>query len=106
MANELTIERLKFAREIGATVFNESSGRFKKYDEDGNKYFYAYGCWELVNINCGQVRGDIEIDFSPLDDKELMLSGVRAAGKSKYQDIKKARDTLNRWLEINKDLAE
>lgn len=33
--------------------------------------------------------------------KKLLLSGVRTGGKSKYQDIKEARDTLNRWLEIN-----
>ena len=33
--------------------------------------------------------------------KKLLLSGVRTGGKSKYQDIKEARDTLNRWLELN-----
>ena len=33
--------------------------------------------------------------------KKLLLSGVRTGGKSKFQDIKEARDTLNRWLEIN-----
>lgn len=33
--------------------------------------------------------------------KKLLLSGVRTGGKSKYDDIKEARDTLNRWLEIN-----
>lgn len=32
--------------------------------------------------------------------KKLLLSGVRTGNKSKYQDIKEARDTLNRWLEI------
>ena len=35
--------------------------------------------------------------------KKLLLSGVRTGGKSKYDDIREARDTLNRWLEINKD---
>jgi len=34
--------------------------------------------------------------------KKLLLSGVRTGGKSKYDDIREARDTLNRWLEINK----
>lgn len=34
--------------------------------------------------------------------KKLLLSGVRTGGKSAYQDIKEARDTLNRWLQINK----
>lgn len=38
--------------------------------------------------------------------KKLLLSGIRTGGKSKYQDVKEAHDTLNRWLEINKDLAE
>lgn len=35
--------------------------------------------------------------------KKLLLSGKRTGGKDKYTDIKEARDTLNRWLEINKD---
>lgn len=38
--------------------------------------------------------------------KKLLLSGVRTGGKSKYQDIKEARDTLNRWLEINANQSE
>jgi hypothetical protein len=32
--------------------------------------------------------------------KKLLLSGVRTGGKSMYQDIKEARDTLNRWLDL------
>lgn len=38
--------------------------------------------------------------------KKLLLSGVRTGGKSKYDDVREARDTLNRWLEINKDSKE
>lgn len=33
--------------------------------------------------------------------KKLLLSGVRTGGKTKVQDIREARDTLNRWLELN-----
>lgn len=33
--------------------------------------------------------------------KKLLLSGVRTGGKSKFHDIKEARDTLTRWLELN-----
>lgn len=33
--------------------------------------------------------------------KKLLLSGVRTGGKSFYEDVREARDTLNRWLEIN-----
>lgn len=34
--------------------------------------------------------------------KKLLIPGTRTGGKSFYDDIKEARDTLNRWLEINK----
>lgn len=37
--------------------------------------------------------------------KKLLLSGVRTGGKSKYKDIKEARDSLNRWLELNPEPA-
>lgn len=33
--------------------------------------------------------------------KKLLLSGVRTGGKSTYKDIKEARDTLTRWLQLN-----
>jgi hypothetical protein len=35
--------------------------------------------------------------------KKIMLPGTRTGGKSRYDDIKEARDTLNRWLELNKE---
>lgn len=35
--------------------------------------------------------------------KKLLLSGVRTEAKSFYQDIKEARDSLTRWLHLNKD---
>ena len=34
--------------------------------------------------------------------KKILLPGVRTGGKERYKDIEEARDTLNRWLEINK----
>jgi hypothetical protein len=33
--------------------------------------------------------------------KKLLIPGTRTGGKSMYKDIKEARDTLNRWLELN-----
>lgn len=33
--------------------------------------------------------------------KKLLLSGVRTGGKSAFKDIKEARDTLTRWLQLN-----
>lgn len=35
--------------------------------------------------------------------KKLLLSGVRTGGKSQYKDIKEARDTLTRWLQLNEN---
>lgn len=34
--------------------------------------------------------------------KKILLSGVRTGGKDEYKDMEEARDTINRWLEINK----
>lgn len=33
--------------------------------------------------------------------KKLLVPGVRTGGKSMYKDIEEARDTLNRWLQLN-----
>lgn len=33
--------------------------------------------------------------------KKLLLSGVRTGGKSVQKDIQEARDTLDRWLQLN-----
>ena len=32
--------------------------------------------------------------------KKIMLPGERTGGKTRYHDIKEARDTLNRWMEL------
>lgn len=34
--------------------------------------------------------------------KKLLVPGVRTGGKTMYDDVKEARDTLTRWLELNK----
>ena len=33
--------------------------------------------------------------------KKILLSGVRTGGKDKFKDIKEARDTLTRWIQIH-----
>lgn len=38
--------------------------------------------------------------------KKLLIPGSRTGGKSMYDDIKEARDTLTRWLEMNTGSAE
>lgn len=37
--------------------------------------------------------------------KKLLLSGSRTGGKSKYDDVREARDTLTRWLDLQKEGA-
>lgn len=37
--------------------------------------------------------------------KKILLSGARTGGKSAFKDIKEARDTLTRWLEIHAYMA-
>lgn len=37
--------------------------------------------------------------------KKLLLGGVRTGGKAYFKDIKEARDTLTRWLQIYAHLA-
>lgn len=37
--------------------------------------------------------------------KKILLSGVRTGGKSAFKDIKEARDTLTRWLQLNPEQA-
>lgn len=38
--------------------------------------------------------------------KKLLLSGVRTGGKSQFKDIREARDTLTRWLQLNTEKTE
>jgi hypothetical protein len=38
--------------------------------------------------------------------KKLLLSGARTGGKSVYEDIREARDTLTRWLELYEHFQE
>lgn len=33
--------------------------------------------------------------------KKLLIPGVRTGGKSMVDDVREARDTLTRWLQIN-----
>lgn len=33
--------------------------------------------------------------------KKLLLPGVRTGGKTQFDDVREARDTLNRWMELN-----
>jgi len=57
---------------------------------------------DVYRINMLFPLGDID-PSGALDHarKKLMAPGQRSGGKSLWQDVKEARDTLNRWLEDN-----
>lgn len=81
-----------------------SENRTVKLSELYPKYFKPVT--ELDEVDVYQVHELFQVqDFSGAihhASKKLLLSGVRTGGKSKFDDIREARDTLNRWLEINK----
>jgi len=78
--------------------------RIVKLSELYPKYFKPVT--ELDEVDVYQVHELFQVtDYSGAihhASKKLLLSGVRTGGKSKFDDIREARDTLNRWLEINK----
>ena len=83
----------------------KANGEGKTMAEKYPKYYKPVG--ELTEIDVYAVHHLFAI-HDPSGaiqhaSKKLMLSGVRTGGKSKHQDIKEARDTLTRWLELNPD---
>lgn len=86
MANELNIDQLKFAREIGATHHRNGIDFYKdlnydlnirahRYNKGKNKWGLCSGVW---SVNDSDIT--TEIDFSPLDDyyadKELDIAAT------------------------------
>ena len=71
--------------------------KYPKYYKDVSdiSVLDVYGVHKLFNVN--DPSGAIQHA-----SKKLLLSGVRTGGKSAYDDIREARDTLNRWLELNR----
>ena len=67
------------------------------------KYYKAVGDLEEVDVYAVHHLFDIQDPSGAIQhaSKKLLLSGVRTGGKSMYKDIKEARDTLTRWLELN-----
>ena len=77
------------------------SARYPKYYKfiGGMQELDVYAVHKIFNIE--DPSGAIQHA-----SKKLLLSGVRTGGKSKFDDIREARDTLNRWLELNKTTSE
>lgn len=82
----LTIEQLKFAREIGATHWDCETFRYRK---DGYIYLYITGYWAdgITGDSYYDYDDIIKIDFAPLDDyytdKELDI--VAAGGDTELE---------------------
>lgn len=72
------------------------------------KYFKDFSGDDEADVYLVHHRFEL-LDFSGAlhhASKKILLSGVRTGGKTQYQDIKEARDTLNRWLQINKPIED
>lgn len=67
------------------------------------QYFKDVSCIDEIDVYGVHQLFEIDDPSGAIQhaSKKLLLSGVRTGGKSKYKDIKEARDTLNRWLELN-----
>ena len=72
---------------------------YPQYYKDVRRYseIDVYATHQIFNLN--DPSGALQHA-----SKKILLSGVRTGGKSKFKDIREARDTLNRWLELNSHL--
>lgn len=94
-------EKKAYTFEDGSGSGSALSSLYPKYYKDvsGIESIDVYMTHELFGID--DPSGAIQHA-----SKKLLLSGVRTGGKSKYSDIKEARDTLNRWLEIYEEESD
>lgn len=97
--NEITgsvsVSGLYTREELAATL--PMSQRYPKYYKaipHGVTELDVYMVHQLFNIQ--DPSGAIQHA-----SKKLLLSGSRTGGKTKHDDIREARDALNRWLEMN-----
>lgn len=71
------------------------------------KYYKSVEHLDEVDVYAVHQLFDINDPSGALQhaSKKLLLSGVRTGGKSAYDDIREARDTLTRWLELQASLS-
>ena len=69
------------------------------------KYYKSVGDMTEVDVYAVHKLFDIQDPSGAIHhaSKKLLLSGVRTGGKSQFKDIREARDTLTRWLQLNDD---
>jgi hypothetical protein len=71
----------------------------KKYP----KYYKSVGDLTEIDVYAVHKLFNINDPSGALQhaSKKLLLSGVRTGGKTQYDDIREARDTLTRWMELH-----
>ncbi len=69
------------------------------------KYYKSVGDMTEVDVYAVHKLFDIKDPSGAIQhaSKKLLLSGVRTGGKSTFNDVKEARDTLTRWMQLYKD---
>jgi len=67
------------------------------------KYYKSVGNLKEIDVYAVHSLFNIQDPSGAIQhaSKKLLLSGVRTGKKSAYEDIKEARDTLTRWLQLN-----
>lgn len=64
------------------------------------KYFKDVSGFDVVDVYRVHRLFGVNDEVLCHASKNLLLSGVRTGGKTLEQDVKEARDSLNRWLEM------
>ena len=64
------------------------------------KYFKDVSGFDVVDVYRVHRLFGVNDEVLCHASKKLLLSGVRTGGKTLEQDVREARDSLNRWLEM------
>lgn len=64
------------------------------------KYFKDVSGYDVVDVYRVHRIFGLNDEVLCHASKKLLLSGVRTGGKTLEQDVREARDSLNRWLEM------
>lgn len=64
------------------------------------KYFKDVSGYDVIDVYRTHRVFGLNDEVLCHASKKLLLSGVRTGGKTLEQDVKEARDSLNRWLEM------
>lgn len=107
--NEVDICGDEFCRECTSEYIRNITREQPKQESMSAKYPKYYkkvqGLTE-VDVYAVHALFDIQDPSGAIQhaSKKLLLSGVRTGNKSFKDDIREARDTLTRWLELNEIL--